>query len=58
MDVGAALVADPEAPVLVEPGERSLDDPSFAPESGAVLALPGGDLGLDVAGAQGGALLP
>ena len=36
MDVGAAFVAEPESAVLVEPGERSLDDPALAAETRAV----------------------
>jgi hypothetical protein len=28
VNVGAALVADTEAPVLMQPGDRTLDDPN------------------------------
>lgn len=37
MDVGAAFVADAEASVLVEPGDRALDDPSLFAQAGSVL---------------------
>jgi hypothetical protein len=31
VDVIAALVADPQPPVLVQPGDRALDDPALVP---------------------------
>jgi hypothetical protein len=52
VDVVAALVADAEAAVLVEPGDRALDHPALLSESGAVWALGPGDLRLDVPAAQ------
>jgi hypothetical protein len=52
MDVGPSFVADAQAPVLVQPADRALDDPSLGAEPGAVLALRPGDLRLDVAAAQ------
>jgi hypothetical protein len=32
VDVGASLVADAEAPVLVEPADRAFDDPAVFAE--------------------------
>jgi hypothetical protein len=52
VDVVAALLADPQPPVLVHPGDRALDEPSLLAEPGAVRALGSGDLCLDVAAAQ------
>jgi hypothetical protein len=52
VDVVAALVADAQPPVLVQPGDRALDDPALRPEPGAMLALRPGDLRLDVAPPQ------
>ena len=52
MDVVAALVADAQPPVLVQPGDRSLDHPSLLAEAGAVGALRPGDLGLDATAAE------
>lgn len=36
MDVGVAFPADAQAAVVVQPGERSLDDPAPAAEPKAV----------------------
>ena len=44
MDLVAAVVADEESFVLVEPGEGALDDPADAAETGAVLGLTASDL--------------
>jgi hypothetical protein len=33
VDVGATLVADAEAAVLVEPGDRAFDDPTLSAEA-------------------------
>jgi hypothetical protein len=33
VDVGAAFVADAQAPVLMQPGQGALDDPALAAES-------------------------
>jgi hypothetical protein len=52
VDVVASVVADSEAAVLVEPGDRSFDDPAVAAESGAVRALGPRDPRLDVAAAE------
>ena len=52
MDVVAAFVADAEAAVLVQPGDRALDDPALLAEPGAVSCLGSGDPRLDVAAAQ------
>lgn len=52
MDVVAALVADAQPSVLVQPGDRPLDDPALCPKARAMPALGPGDLGLDVAAAQ------
>ena len=51
MDLVAAVVADEEAFVVVEPGEGALDDPADSAEPGAVLALSPSDLRFDPAGA-------
>jgi hypothetical protein len=40
----AAVVADEESFVVVEPGEGALDDPADAAEAGAVLGLATSDL--------------
>ena len=52
MDLVAAVVADEQPFELVEPGEGALDDPAVAAETGAVLGLAAGDLGLDPALAE------
>ncbi len=52
MDVGAAFVAESESAVLVEPGERSFDDPALAAETGAVRGALVGDDRPDSALAQ------
>ena len=49
VDVVAAVVADEEALVVVQPGEGALDDPAGAAEAGAVFGLAPGDLGADAA---------
>ena len=48
----AAVVADEESFVVVEPGEGALDDPADVAESGAVCGLAAGDLGFDPSGAE------
>ena len=52
VDVGAAFVADAQAAVLVQPGDRALDDPTLFAEPRAVRLLGAADLGADAAGAQ------
>lgn len=52
MDVGAAFVADAEASVLVEPGDRALDDPAFFAQAGSVLGALLGDGCADAAGSK------
>jgi hypothetical protein len=52
VDVGAAFVADAQAAVLVQPGDRALDDPALLAEPGAVWLLRPRDRGADPAGAQ------
>ena len=52
MDVGAAFVADAEAPVLVQPGEGAFDDPAFPAESRAVHGVTFGDDRPDAAGLE------
>ncbi len=47
MDIVAAVGADEEAAAVVDPGERALDDPAVAAESGAVLGLSACDQRLD-----------
>jgi hypothetical protein len=51
VDVGATFVPDAEAPVLVEPGKGSFDDPALPAESGSVLCSAFGDDRSDPAGA-------
>jgi hypothetical protein len=52
VDVVAAFVADAQAAVLVQPGDRALDHPTLLAEPGTVLSLAPGDPGLDAATAQ------
>ena len=52
MDVGAAFVADAEAAVLVQPGNRALDHPALLAQAGAVRLFRSGDRGADPASAQ------
>ena len=47
MDVGVALVADPESAEVVEVREAALYDPALAAEAGAVCCSPLGDDGCD-----------
>lgn len=49
VDVIAAFVADAQPSVLVQPGDRTLDDPPLRPKPRSVPALGPGDLRLDVA---------
>jgi hypothetical protein len=49
VDVVAAVGADEQAAVVVEPGEGALDDPAVAAEPGAVLGLAAGDDWFDAA---------
>ena len=39
MELGEPLIADPQAPEAVQPGEGSLHHPAPAAEPGAVLGL-------------------
>jgi hypothetical protein len=52
VNVVATFVADSEASVLMQPGDRALDDPALFAEPGAVRRLGSGDLRLDAAAAQ------
>ena len=52
MDFVAAVVADEESFVVMQPGEGALDDPAGASEPGAVFGLAASDLGFDPAGAE------
>jgi hypothetical protein len=52
VDFVAAVVADEQSLVVVQPGEGAFDDPADAAEPGAVLGLTTSDLRLDLAGAQ------
>ena len=49
MDVVAAVGADEETAVFVEPGEGALDDPAVLSQRGAVGGLAPGDHGFDAA---------
>src|SRR6266508_2909460 len=49
VDVGSSFVAKAQTTLLVQPGDRTLDDPAFSPEPGAVRALGPSDLRLDPA---------
>ena len=57
MDVVAAVVADEQSLVVVEPGEGALDDPARFAEAGAVLGLAASDLRFDPAGSELAAVL-
>ena len=46
MDVGSPIVADAQPAVLVEPGDRALNDPALHAQPGAVLGLALRDPGL------------
>ena len=46
VDIGAAVVADEQPPELVEPGKRTLNDPADTAQTGAVVGLAVGDLGV------------
>lgn len=52
MDLGAAVVADEEPLVFVEPGEGALDDPADLAQARAVRGFAAGDLRDDPAVAQ------
>jgi hypothetical protein len=52
VDVGSAFVADAEASVLVQPGDRALDDPALLAQARAVLGSLLGDRGTDSAGSE------
>jgi hypothetical protein len=47
VDLGATFEADAQSSLLVEPGDRPLDDPAMDPESTAVLSVPSRQEGLD-----------
>ena len=49
MDLCAAVVADEQPFEVMQPGEGALDNPACAAESGAVVVVAVGDLGLDAA---------
>jgi hypothetical protein len=55
--VGVALVADPEAPEVVEVSEASLDDPALAAQARAVRCPAAGDHGSDPESSQEPAVL-
>jgi hypothetical protein len=57
VDLVAAVVADEQSLVVVQPGEGAFDDPADAAETGAVVGLAASDLGRDVAGAEFAAVL-
>lgn len=57
MDFGVALVADPEAPEVVQVSEAALHDPALAPEAGAVCCSAAGDDGCDAERTQQSAVL-
>ena len=52
MDLVAAVVADEQSLVVVEPGEGAFDDPAHAAEPGAVFGLAACDLRFDAAGTE------
>ena len=52
MHLVAAVVANEQPLVVVQPGEGALDDPADTAEPGAVFGLAAGDLGCDPAGAE------
>jgi hypothetical protein len=53
MDVGAAFVADGEAAVATEPGQRPLHDPAVAAQASAALDASSGDAREDAPAATG-----
>ncbi len=57
MDLVAAVVADEQSLVVVEPGEGALDDPSDAAEAGAVRCVATRDYRRDTASADEAAVL-
>ncbi len=57
MKLGQALVAGPQAPEVVKPGEAALDHPALAAQPGAVLGLTAGDQRLDTPGPKLAAVL-
>jgi hypothetical protein len=52
VDLLAAVVADEQSFEVMQPGERSLDDPADATEPGAVFGLTACDLGADTSRAE------
>jgi hypothetical protein len=52
VDVGSAGVSAGEVAVGVQPGDRSLDDPSLAAQAGAVIGTAFGEMGRDAAIAE------
>jgi hypothetical protein len=57
VDVVAAVGANEQAAVVVEPGEGAFDDPAFAADAGSVLGLAASDDGLDPASTDEAAVL-
>lgn len=57
MEVGAYLVADPQAFELVQPGEGPLDDPACLAQAGAVRGAATGDLRCDPTSSDKAAVL-
>jgi hypothetical protein len=57
VEIGTALVADPQPFELMEPGEYALDYPPGAPKARAVCDPASGDDGLDPARPQQAAVL-
>ncbi len=56
VDVGAAVVADAQAPLLVQPTQRAFHDPAVHAQTAAVLGAAFGDHRLDAALTQRGAM--
>ena len=54
MDISPSFVADGQAAIAVEPGQRALDDPAVAAEALAGIDALAGDAHPDVALAEGG----
>lgn len=52
MQIGGALIADPQPPKVVKPREGPLHDPSFAAQTRSVVGPAASDHGLDAARPQ------
>jgi hypothetical protein len=58
VDIGTSLVAHPQPPVLMKPGDGALDHPALSAETGAVRIAWPGDPDFDPAAVQLAPWLP